>query len=74
MACEYLAFLDYPIEYYTKQDEEVDELFWMPYEELKADIRKCSSDMRIPYNEETEKLFAKIDKKIEERNKNNEER
>ena len=69
----YLAYLDYPIEYYKKQDEEVDELFFMDYETLKNEIRNKNPEIRIPYIDKTEELFKKIDEKINELNKDKNE-
>ena len=64
----YLACLEYPIEYYTKQDEEVEELFFMDYEILKDEIRHQKPNMRIPYIDKTEKLFSIIDENLQELN------
>lgn len=61
---EYLSFLDKPLEFYTAQTEEVDELFFMNYEEVKKAIRNKDSNMRIPYSDETEELFRIIDNEI----------
>ena len=74
IAYEYIAFLDYPLDYYTKQDEEVDELFWMSYEDVKKAIQNGDQNMRIPYNEDTKRILDMIDKKIKELDRNNEER
>ena len=60
----YLAFLDKPLESYKKQDSEVEELFFMDYEELKTRVRNNDSQMLMPRSEESEKLFAIIDEKI----------
>ena len=61
---EYLAFLENSLSDYQKQDEEVAELFFMNYEELKEAIRNKEPDMRIPYMTQTEELFHKIDEKL----------
>ena len=61
---EYVAYLDNPLSYYTKQNEEVDKLFFMDYEELKEKIRNKEPNVRIPHNEETEKLLCKIDESL----------
>ncbi len=67
IAHEYLAFFEYPLEYYKKQDEEVDELFFWDYEKVKQEIRNKNPNMRIPYIKETEELFKMLDKKINQR-------
>ena len=62
----YLAFLSNSLESYIKQDEEVDELFFMDYEELKQRVRNNDSEMLIPKSEEAEKIFSILDEKIKE--------
>ena len=61
---EYIAYVDKPISYYKKQDIEVDELFFMDYEQVKEKIRNQDKDMRIPFNKETQELLYKIDESI----------
>ena len=68
---EYIAFLDKPLEYFKRQESEVAELFWMDYEEVKKMIREKNSDMRIPYNEDTERLIKKIDEVVYEKQQEN---
>ena len=63
----YLAFLNNPLESYTKQDEEVEELFFMDYEELKQRVRNNDQEMLIPMSEEAERIFSILDEKIKER-------
>lgn len=71
---EYLAYLDYPLEYYKKQDEEVEELFFMDYEQLKEEIKSKKPNMRIPYISQTKKLLKIIDDKLYNLSKNDEEK
>ena len=66
---EFIVYLDHPLAYYKKQDEEVDKLFFMRYEEVKSRIRHQDPRMRIPYNKETEELLYKIDEKIYNKDK-----
>lgn len=61
---EYVAYLEHPLSYYTKQDEEVNKLFFMDYEEVKQKIRTKEPNIRIPYNKETEELLYKIDESL----------
>ena len=61
---EYVAYLDNPLSYYTKQNEEVEKLFFMSYEELKERIRNNEPNVRIPHNKETEELLQKIDESL----------
>lgn len=65
IAYEYLSFIDKPIDFYTAQVKEVDELFFMDYDEVKDAIRNRVPNIRIPYMEKTEELFKKIDKELE---------
>lgn len=69
---EYIAYVEHPLSYYTKQDEEVSEIFFMDYEEVKQRIRNKEKNIRIPYNEQTEELFSKIDEKLLSKEKTNE--
>lgn len=64
----YLAFLNNSLESYTKQDEEVEELFFMDYEELKRRVRNNDQEMLIPKSEEAERIFSILDEKIRMRN------
>ena len=61
---EYVAYLDNPLSYYTKQNEEVDKLFFMNYKELKEKIRNKEPNIRIPHNKETDELLYKIDESL----------
>ena len=63
---EYIAFSRLPLEKYKKQDEEVEELFFMDYEEVKKMIKNRDKEMRIPYNKNVETLLQKIDSEIYE--------
>lgn len=64
----FLAFLNNPLESYIKDEEEVDELFFMDYEELKRRVRDNDSEMLIPKSEKTETIFSILDEKIRKRN------
>lgn len=66
----YLAFLDFSLDSYQKNDGEVETLFFMDYEELKQRVRKNDSEMLIPKSEQTETIFSILDEKIQERNQN----
>ncbi len=61
---EYIAYLEHPLSYYTKQKEEVDKLFFMSYEKLKEKIRNKEPNVRIPHNKETDELLYKIDESL----------
>lgn len=61
---EYIAYLEHPLSYYTKQEEEVNKLFFMNYKEIKHKIRNKEPNIRIPYNKETEELLYKIDENL----------
>lgn len=63
----YLAFLNYPLDKYIKQDDEVEELFFMDYEELKQRVRNDDQEMLMPKSEEAEKIFSILDEKIKMR-------
>lgn len=63
----YLAFLNNPLESYTKQDSEVEELFFMDYEEVKRRVRSDDQEMLMPKSDEAEKLFSALDEKIKAR-------
>lgn len=71
---EYVAYLEHPLSYYTKQNEEVDELFFMNYEELKEKIRNKEQNIRIPHTKETDELLYKIDESLYNYEKNKEKR
>ena len=58
---EYLVYSKQPLGEYEKQDEEVEELFFMDYEEVKKLIKNKDKDIRIPYNNDIEELLQKID-------------
>lgn len=61
---EYMAYSEQPLERYIKQDEEVEELFFIDYEEVKNLIRNRDKNMRIPYNEDIENLLQMIDAQV----------
>ena len=63
----YLAFLDNSLESYTKQDSEVEELFFMDYEEVKRRVRSDDPEMLMPKSDEAEKIFSALDEKIKTR-------
>ncbi len=67
---EYVAYLEHPLSYYTKQNEEVDKLFFMNYEELKEKIRNKEQNIRIPHTKETDELLYKIDESLYNYEKN----
>lgn len=69
----YLAFLNNPLESYTKQDSEVEELFFMDYEEVKRRVRSDAPEMLMPKSDEAEKLFSALDEKIKARTSKGEE-
>ena len=60
----FLAFLNDSLDTYVKDDEEVEQLFLMDYEELKQRVRQNDSEMLIPKSEQTEKIFSILDEKI----------
>ena len=64
----FLLFSKDSLDSYSKDDEEVDELFFMDYEELKKRVREEDSEMLIPNSDKTEALFDILDKKIKSRN------
>lgn len=61
---EYMTYSEQSLEKYVKQDEEVEELFFMDYEEVKNLIRSRDKNMRIPYNEDIENLLQMIDAQV----------
>ena len=61
---EYIAYSKLPLQKYKKQDEEVAELFFMDYEEVKKLIRNKDKEMRIPYNDNIELLLQTIDNEV----------
>ena len=63
----YLAFLDYPLDRYVKQDEEVEELFFMDYEEVKKRVRNDDAEILMPKSDEAEQIFSLLDKRIKMR-------
>jgi len=64
----FVAFLNAPLNEYHKDGNEVDELFFMNYDELKRRVRENDSEMLIPKSEETETIFSMLDEKIKNRN------
>ena len=69
----YLAFLNNSLESYNKQDSEVEELFFMDYEEVKRRVRSDDPEMLMPKSDEAEKLFSALDEKIKARTSKGEE-
>lgn len=63
---EYLAFSTVKLEEYKKQDEEVEKLFFMKYDEVKCLIENKDKNMRIPYNNSIKKLLELLDKEIDD--------
>ena len=63
----FLAFLNDSLDTYIKDDDEVEELFLMDYEELKRRVREDDSEMLIPKSEQTENMFSILDEKIRKR-------
>lgn len=68
----FLLFSKDSLDAYTKDDDEVEELFFMDYEELKRRVREEDSEMLIPKSEKTEAIFSILDKKIRNRNQGKE--
>ncbi len=68
----FLAFLNDSLATYVKDEEEVEELFFMDYEELKRRVREDDSEMLIPKSEKTETIFSMLDEKIKNRNQGKE--
>lgn len=60
----FLVFSKEPLEAYVKDDDEVEELFFMDYDELKRRVRQNDSEMLIPKSELSETIFSILDKKI----------
>jgi len=69
----FLAFLKDSLDTYIRDEEEVEELFFMDYEELKRRVREEESEMLIPKSEETETIFSILDGKIKNLEKRKEE-
>ena len=67
----FVAFLNNPLDTYIKDEEEVEELFFMDYEELKKRVREADSEMLIPKSEKTETIFSILDDKIKNLQKGN---
>ena len=68
----FLAFSNNKLNDYIKDDEEVEELFFMDYEEVKRRVRENDPDMLIPKSDETEKIFSILDGKIKNKNQGKE--
>lgn len=60
----FVAFLNDTLDMYVKDDEEVEELFFMDFEELKRRVREEDSEMIIPKSDKTETIFSILDNKI----------
>ena len=71
LAHEYIAYSKLSLDKYKKQDEEVEELFFMDYEEVKRLIRNKNKEMRIPYNSDIEELLQILDNEIYNKHKDN---
>ena len=69
----FVVFLNNPLDIYVKDDEEVEELFFMDYEEVKKRVREADSEMLIPKSEITETIFTILDDKIKNLEKGKEE-
>ena len=65
----FVAFLENSLKEYIKDTEEVEELFFMNYQELKRRVRAGDSEMLIPKSKEAENIFSILDEKIQKRNK-----
>ena len=63
----FVAFIESDLTSYVKDNEEVEELFFMDYEELKRRVRQDDSEMLIPKSEQTETIFSILDEKIKKR-------
>ena len=68
----FMAFLSYGLDSYQKDDEEVEELFFMNYEELKRRVREDDTELLIPKSEKTETIFSILDEKIKNKNQGKE--
>ena len=64
----FLAFLRDSFDTYIKNDEEVEQLFLMDYEELKTRVNQNDSEMLIPKSKQTEAIFTILDDKIKRNN------
>ena len=64
----FLAFLKHPLDFYVRDDKEVEELFFMDYEELKRRVRNADPEMLMPKSETAETIFSILDEKIQKRN------
>lgn len=62
---EYIGFSTAKLEEYEKQDEEVENLFFMNYYDVKKSIENKDNNMRIPYNKITKKVFELIEQELE---------
>ena len=69
----FVAFLNNRLDMYVKDDEEVEELFFMDYDELKKRVREADSEMLIPKSEKIETIFTILDDKIKNLQKGKEE-
>jgi len=69
----FLVFLKNSLDTYIKADQEIDELFFMDYDELKRRVREEDSEMLIPKSEKTETIFSILDDKINNLEKGKEE-
>ena len=64
----FVAFLNNSLDTYSKNEDEVEELFFMDYEELKSRVRNADPEMFIPKSEQAETIFSILDEMIKNRN------
>lgn len=62
---EYIGFSTAKLKEYKKQDDEVEKLFFMKYDDVKKLIENEDENMRIPYNKSTKKMLELIEKELE---------
>lgn len=53
-----------PVDMFTIQEEELSEVFYMDYEELKERIKKADPEIAVVWSEDIKLLFGEIDKLI----------
>lgn len=69
----YLTFSRCPLEHYRIQEDEVEEIFFMDYEEIKRRVKSGDPEMLMPNSDESERIFSILDDLIFNKNKNVEE-
>lgn len=62
-----------PEENLELQEDEVQSVQWIPYEQVKEIIRDNTGNIRIPYLKETARLFGQLDVFVYEKHKDNKE-